>query len=128
MLGDLSLAPWRAEGDSLAEVLRRYPDEVLSEFPRGRFQGQPVRLDRRAIKAHYALLQELQGAPDVDPADSATVEQIISNQGVEWARVRTGSALNRYRNVWPDLSWSRSQAPERWTTEYEGLLRAGRGD
>lgn len=29
---------------------------------------------------------------------------------------------------WPDLRWYRSQAPERWTAEYDGLLREGLGD
>jgi hypothetical protein len=99
------------EGASLAEVLRRYPEAVPNEN-----RGKPVEPARRAIYAHYALLQELQGEPDVDPANSATVEQIISNQGIEWARARTGSALTRYRNDWPDLRWYRSQALERWTT------------
>jgi hypothetical protein len=112
-----------AEGADLGEVLRRYPEAVPNEY-----RGNPIEPARRAIYAHYALIQELQGEPDVDPADSATVEQIIRNQGIEWARARTGSALTRYRNDWPDLRWYRSQAPERWTTEYEGLLRAGRGD
>ena len=109
-----------AEGASLAEVLQRYPEEVPSEH-----QGKPVRPDRRVIYAKYALFQELQGEPDVDPADSATVEEIIRKQGSQWAQIRTGSALTRYRNDWPDLRWYRSKAPERWTAEYEGLLRKG---
>lgn len=87
-----------AEGASLAKVLGRYPEAVPIEH-----RGNPVEPARRAIYAHYALLQELQGEPDVDPADSATVEQIIRSQGLEWARARTGSALTRYRNDWPDL-------------------------
>jgi hypothetical protein len=93
-----------------------------------RHQGTP---NRTADRAHpllkpYALLQEPQGEPDVDPTDSATVEQLIRTQGIEPARARTGSALTRYQNVWPDLRWYRSQARPRWTTEYERLLRARR--
>jgi hypothetical protein len=110
-----------AGGASLAEVVRRYPEAVVDEY-----RGKPVAPARRAIYAHYALLQELQGEPDVDPADRATVEQIISTQGIEWARARTGSALTMYRNVWPDLRWYHSQAPHRWTAEYEGRQRARR--
>jgi hypothetical protein len=103
-----------AEGDSLAEVLRRYPGAVRNEY-----RGKPVRPFRRAIHAHYALLQELHGEPDVDPADSATAEQIISEEGIEWARVRTGSGLTtKYRNDWPNLGWYGSQAPDRWTTAF----------
>lgn len=111
------------EGTPLAEVLRRYPEAVPNEH-----RGKPVAPARRAIYAHYALLQELQGEPDVDPADSAAIGQIIRSEGIEWARARTGSALTRYRNDWPNLRWYGSQAPERWTTEYEGLLRAGQED
>jgi hypothetical protein len=112
-----------AEGAALAEVLRRYPDAVPNAH-----RGKPVEPARRAIYAHYALLQELQGEPDIDPAEGATVEKVIRNQGIEWACVGTGSALTRYRNDWPDLRWYRSQAPDCWTTEYEGLLRAGLAD
>ena len=61
-------------------------------------------------------------------ADGAAVEQIIRTHGIEWARARTGSALTRYRNVWPDLRWYRSQAPQRWTAEYERPLRERPGD
>jgi hypothetical protein len=110
-----------AEGTALGEILRRYPEAVPS-----RYRGKPVQPARRAIYAHYALLQEIQGEPDVNPADRATVEQVISEQGIEWARARTGSALTKYRNDWPNLSWYRSQAPERWTVEYEKLLREKR--
>jgi hypothetical protein len=56
-------------------------------------RGKPVEPARRAIYAHCALLQELQGEPDADPADSATVERIIRKEGIEWTRARTGSAL-----------------------------------
>lgn len=111
-----------AEGTALGEILRRYPEAVPSQY-----RGKPVQPARRAIYAHYALLQEMQGEPDVNPADRATVEQLISEQGIEWARARTGSALTKYRNDWPDLSWYRSQAPERWTAEYEKLLSEKRG-
>jgi hypothetical protein len=48
-------------GASLAEVLGRYPDAVVNEH-----RGKPVEPARRAIYAQYALLQELQGEPDVD--------------------------------------------------------------
>jgi hypothetical protein len=102
---------------------RALPDATVSEY-----RGKPVEPARRAIYAHYALLQDLPGEPDVDPTDGASVEQIIREQGVDWARVRTGSALCRYRNVWPGLVWYRSQAPERWTLEYKRLLRARRAD
>jgi hypothetical protein len=109
-----------AEGASLAEVLCRYPEAVPKQF-----QGKPIEPARRAIYAHYALLQELQGEPDTDPEDSATVEGIIGSEGIEWARVRTGSALTKYRNDWPGLRWYRSQAPPSWTSDYEALLRSG---
>lgn len=109
-------------GGSLAEVLRCYPNAVLN-----RWKGKPVEPARRVIYAHYALLQEIQGEPDVDPADAATVEKIIRGEGIAAACTRTGSALTQYRNEWPPLSWYRSQAPESWTTEYKALLRAGQG-
>jgi hypothetical protein len=63
---------------------------------------------RPAFRAHYALLQEIHGDPDVDPADVAIVELIIPNHGIEWACTRTGSAFTRHRNQWPDLRWLRS--------------------
>lgn len=107
-------------GTSLAEVLRRYPDAVPN-----RWKDKPVEPARRAIYAHYALLQEIQGEPDVDPADTAKVEAIIHAEGIERACARTGSALTRYRNEWPPLTWYRSQAPDSWTREYEAMLRAG---
>lgn len=110
-----------SSGASLAEVLRRYPDAVPN-----RWNGKPVEPARRAIYAHYALLQEIQGEPDVDPADAAVVETIIRNEGVALACARTGSALTRYRNEWPPLNWYRGQVPESWTTEYEALLSEGR--
>ncbi len=109
-------------GASLAEVLRRYPDAVLNKW-----KGKPVEPARRVIYAYYALLQEIQGEPDVDPADAARVERIIREDGLPRACARTGSALTRYRNLWPRLSWYRGQAPEGWTTEYVALLSAGPG-
>ncbi|WP_237570816.1 hypothetical protein [Mycolicibacterium lacusdiani] len=109
-------------GASLAEVLRRYHDAVPNQW-----KGKPVEPARRVIYAHYALLQEIQGDPDVDPADAANVERIIREDGLPRACVRTGSALTRYRNEWPRLSWYRGQAPECWTTEYEVLLSAEPG-
>jgi hypothetical protein len=111
-----------SSGASLGDVLRFYPDAVPN-----RWKGKPVEPARRAIYAHYALLQEIQGEPDVDPADAATVEKIIRDEGIALACTRTGSALTRYRNEWPPLSWYRSQAPKSWTNEYNELLRAGRG-
>lgn len=101
-------------GSSLAEVLRRYPDAVPN-----RWKGKPVEPARRAIYAHYALLQEIQGEPDVDAADAAKVEAIIQAEGIARACTRTGSALTRYRNEWPPLNWYRDQAPESWVREYE---------
>lgn len=109
-------------GASLAEVLRRYPDGVPN-----RWQDKPVEPARRVIYAHYALLQEIQGEPDVDSTDAATVEMIIRDEGIALACTRTGSALTRYRNEWPPLSWYRGQAPESWTTEHKALLRAEEG-
>ncbi|RIS67516.1 hypothetical protein D2E70_16215 [Mycobacteroides abscessus] len=101
-------------GTPLGEALRCYPDAAPS-----RWKGKPVEPARRVIYAHYALLQEIQGAPDVDPGDAAAVEKIIRDEGIARACARTGSALTRYRNVWPPLSWYRSQAPESWLREYK---------
>jgi hypothetical protein len=67
------------DGVPLTDVLRRYPECVPNVA-----RDKPVEPARRAIYAHYALLQELQGTPDVDPKDSATVEEIIRKQGIEW--------------------------------------------
>lgn len=107
-------------GASLAEVLRRYPDAVSN-----RWKGKPVEPARRVIYAYYALLQEIQGDPDVDPVDAATVEKVIQDEGIALACIRTGSALTRYRNEWPPLAWYRSQAPDSWRSEYKALLSAG---
>lgn len=49
-------------GAQLGEVLRLYPDAVPS-----RWKGKPVDPARRVIYAHYALPQEIQGEPDVNP-------------------------------------------------------------
>jgi hypothetical protein len=105
-------------GSTLGEVLQRYPHGVADEY-----KGKPVAPARRAIYAHYALMQEMHGRPDLDPADTAGVAQAIREQGFKWACIRTGSALTRYRNEWPNLTWYRSQAPAQWTTEYENLRR-----
>ncbi|ALM19126.1 hypothetical protein [Mycobacteroides abscessus] len=107
-------------GLSLAEVLRRFPDAVPNLW-----KGKPVDPARRVIYAYYALLQEIQGEPDVDPTDAAKVEKIIRDEGIALACIRTGSALTRYRNEWPPLRWYRDQAPESWSSEYNSLLRAG---
>jgi hypothetical protein len=63
------------DGAPLGEVLRRYPDGPVSRRPE---DGQPARPERRAIYAHWALLQETQGQPDTDPDDAAAVKRIIA--------------------------------------------------
>ncbi len=90
-----------------------------------RWKDKPVEPARRVIYAYYALLQEIQGEPDVDSADAAKVEKIIRDEGIARAYIRSGSALTRYRNEWPPVPWYRDQAPESWTSAYEALLRAG---
>jgi hypothetical protein len=110
-----------ADGASLAVILRRYPDGPIATR-----SGKPILPERRAIHAHYALLQELQGEPDTDPDNAAVVERIIREEGLERARVRTGSALTSYRNEWPDLAWYRSQAPAGWFRIYDDLRRRKR--
>ncbi|MBX7451914.1 hypothetical protein GR927_28325 [Mycolicibacterium sp. 3033] len=55
----------------LGKVLALYPDEVVSE-DRGVVRGAA----RRAIWAHYALLQEAVGEPDIEPSDTAEVERV----------------------------------------------------
>ena len=104
-----------AAGMELREVLERYPDEVI------RFSGgKPRGAARRAIYAHWALLQEIVGEPDTDPEDRTAVERVIRKQGHEIAQCRTGSALTRYRsdfpevNRFPPLAWFASQAPPSW--------------
>lgn len=101
---------------TLAKVLDLFPNEVVISFgnepPRG--------AARRAIWAHYALLQEYVGEPNLDPADRAAVEQVVREEGIEVARCRTGNSLDRYKDVipelgrWPGLSWYKSQAPSSW--------------
>ena len=110
-----------SEGASLAQVLRRYPDGPVARRPEG---GQPARPERRAIYAHWALLQEIQGQPDTDPDDAAAVKRIIAAEGFERAAVRTGSALTRYGGAdWPNLGRYRRQAPPQWQREYERAVR-----
>jgi hypothetical protein len=108
------------KGASLAEVLRRYPDGPVAHRPEG---GQPARPERRAIYAHWALLQEIQGQPDTDPDDAVAVKRIIAVEGFERAAVRTGSALTRYGGIWPNLGWYRRQAPPQWQRDYERAVR-----
>lgn len=104
-----------AGGMELGEVLARYPDEVVA-VDRGKRRGAA----RRAIWAHYALLQEAVGEPDIDPADRTAVERVVREHGPEIARCRTGNALKMYENDlldlnrWPDLTWYRRQAPSSW--------------
>jgi len=44
-------------------------------------------LKRRAIYAHWALLQGIQGEPDTDPDDAVAVKQINAAEGFERAAV-----------------------------------------
>lgn len=102
-------------GMQLGEVLARYPDEVIV-VDRGKRRGAV----RRAIWAHYSLLQEAVGEPDIDPEDRAAVEHVVREQGAEVARCRTGSHLSKYEQDipelrrFPDLAWYASQAPSSW--------------
>ncbi|MCM3898071.1 hypothetical protein [Gordonia sputi] len=98
---------------------------TLPDAVPNRWKDKPVEPARRVIYAYYALLQEIQGEPDVDSADAAKVEKIIRDEGIARAYIRSGSALTRYRNEWPPVPWYRDQAPESWTSAYEALLRAG---
>jgi hypothetical protein len=104
-----------AQGMELREVLERYPNEVIS-VSGGKRRGAA----RRAIYAHWALLQERVGEPDLDPADRAAVERVIREEGHEIAMCRAGSALTRYTadfpemDRFPDLAWWASQAPASW--------------
>ena len=88
-----------AEGMELREVLERYPNEVISVSG-----GKPRGAARRAIYAHWALLQESVGEPDIDPDDRAAVERIVREDGIEVARCRTGNTLDKYKAVIPDLA------------------------
>lgn len=65
-------------------MLALYPDEVVSQ-DRGVSRGAA----RRAIWAHYALLQEAVGEPDIDRRDFAEVERVVRTEGVEVARCRS---------------------------------------
>ena len=107
-----------AEGWELGKVLALYPDEVII----ARF-GVTRGAARRAIWAHYSLLQQWAGEPDIDPYDRAAVECVISEEGeegIEVARCRTGSSLSMYKdnmpgmNDWPSLAWYARQAPSSW--------------
>lgn len=96
------------KGWELGRVLALYPDEVVSK-DRGVVRGAA----RRAIWAHYSLLQEAVGEPDVDPGNAAEVEHLVRTQGIEVARCRTGSHLPEF-DTFPDLSWYERQAPPSW--------------
>jgi hypothetical protein len=99
-----------AGGMELGEVLARYPNEVISQY-----RGEPRRgAARRAIWAHYALIQEAVGEPDIDPKDRAAVERVVREEGIEVARCRTGASLTDVSNEWPGLAWYASQAPSSW--------------
>jgi hypothetical protein len=104
-----------AEGMELREVLERYPNEVISVSG-----GKPRGAARRAIYAHWALLQENVGEPDIDPDDRVAVERVIREEGPEIAQCRTGSALTKYKADFPEmdrfpaLAWWASQAPSSW--------------
>jgi hypothetical protein len=103
-------------GMELGEVLASYPDEVIRQYRREPLRGAA----RRAIWAHYALLQEASGEPDIDPKDRAAVERVVREDGAEVARCRTGSSLSKYEKDFPqlkrfpDLAWYASQAPSSW--------------
>jgi hypothetical protein len=111
-----------ADGASLAEVLLEYPDGPIARRPE---DGEPARPDRRAIYAHWALLQEIQGEPDTDPNDSVAVKRLIAEKGYEQAAVQTGSALAKYGGKRPNLRWYREQAPPEWQDEYERAMNKG---
>ena len=102
-------------GLSLKAVLERYPNEVIRTSG-----GKPRGAARRAIYAHWALLQENVGEPDTDPDDRVAVERLIREHGHEIAQCRTGSALTRYKAEFPEmdrfppLTWFAQQAPPSW--------------
>ncbi len=108
------------EGWELGKVLALYPDEVVTT-DRGVSRGAA----RRAIWAHYALLQEAVGDPHIDPRDTAAVKRVVSDEGVEVARCRTGSHLPEY-DTFPDLAWYERQAPPSWPVDAEDEGRGQR--
>lgn len=103
------------DGMELKEVLERYPNEIVTVWG-GKERGAA----RRAIYAHYALLQESVGEPTIDPDDRAAVERVIREEGPEIAMCRTGSALTKYKadfpemGRFPNLAWWAGQAPSSW--------------
>jgi hypothetical protein len=107
------------EGMSLAMVLARYPDEVVTAR-NGVLRGAA----RRAIWAHYALVQEAVGEPDINPEDHAAIALLVSESTVPTgciryavAECRTGSHLGEYNTAVPDLGWYRKQAPSSWPVD-----------
>jgi hypothetical protein len=108
------------EGWGLARVLARYPGEVIDKY-----KDEPRRgAARRAIWAHYALIQEAVGEPDVDPDDEDAIREIIRTKDRIWAECRTGSGLTKHPGPFPPLDWYERQAPPSWPTEGED--RSGR--
>lgn len=99
------------KGWELGRVLTLFPDDVASEDG-----GVSRGAARRAVWAHYSLLQEAIGEPDVDPGDIDEVERLIRTRGIEVARCRTGSHLGQY-NTFPNLDWYEQQAPPSWPRE-----------
>ncbi|HEY6431976.1 MAG: hypothetical protein WBM01_15130 [Mycobacterium sp.] len=97
-----------ARGRTLREVLARFPDEVREWHDQR----------RRVIYAHYALVQELVGEPDLNPdnrADMDVIKAILRDkgrqEGIVWVRCRTGKHLGWFSNEWPPLSWCEKQIP-----------------
>lgn len=115
------------EGWELGKVLALYPNEVITS-DRGVSRGAA----RRAIWAHYAVIQEAVGEPDVDPDDRAAVERLIREEGVEVARCRTGSSLDKYKDDFreldrrPDTDWYERQAPPSWPVDVDAEGRGQR--
>jgi len=106
-----------ARGRTLGEVLAQFPDEVPDTF-----RGEWHDAIRRAIWAHYSLIQELVGEPDLDP-DSAddldVMAQILrdhhAREGIVWVKCRAGAHLgDLLGNSWPDRTWYKNQAPASW--------------
>ena len=110
-----------AGGMSLARVLARYPDEVVSVRDGATVERGAA---RRAIWAHYALVQEAVGEPDMDPNDHAAIERLVSESTVPEgciryavAECRTGAHLRQYNIQPPNLDWYRKQAPASWPVD-----------